>query len=389
MYDEQGNNATLRQSSQHKCPNCGAYLVYDPETQDMVCEHCNSKVDIQFNYNVNERDFVELEKAPRWSDGDNVECYRCSNCGANTVMSKGTIATACPYCGSPVVVDTEHLSYVKPDTAVPFQVTDDEARDGLLKWRKKRFLAPQDFRKHLAVDEMKGVYMPVWTFDSTTDTYYDGKLGRRRTRTVRRNGKTYTETYIDWFYVNGNIDMVFDDILIRGSNNVPEKDFSALKPFPQQLYVVYDDRYLAGYIADNYTVQPLDAYEQAKQRMRERIHSQILSMYHADVVGHLNLDVRISNRSFKYAMLPVYVTATKYRQKVFNQYISGVFGYDKQVKVSGRYPKSPWKIGALVLLGLGLLVGAYFIMRNTGAIDVDFSLLRGAKNCLTKLFFKV
>ena len=57
MYDEQGNNATLRQSSQHKCPNCGAYLVYDPETQDMVCEHCNSKVDIQFNYNVNERDF--------------------------------------------------------------------------------------------------------------------------------------------------------------------------------------------------------------------------------------------------------------------------------------------------------------------------------------------
>ena len=66
-----------------------------------------------------------------------------------------------------------------------------------------------------------------------------------------------------------------------------------------------------------------------------------------------------------------------------------VFGYDKQVKVSGRYPKSPWKIGALVLLGLGLLVGAYFIMRNTGTIDVDFSLLRGVGNYLTNVLSKV
>lgn len=384
MYDEKGNKATLRKSSQHKCPNCGAYLVYDPETQDMICEHCDSKVDIKFNYDVRERGFDELENAPRWSDS-NVECYRCSNCGASTVTDRDTLATSCPYCGSPVVVETEKRSYVRPDTAIPFQVTDEEARDGILKWRRKRILAPRDFRKHIAIDEMKGVYLPVWTFDSNTETFYNGRLGRRRTRTVRRNGKTYTETYIDWFYVNGTVNMAFDDILVRGNNNVPEKYFDKLKPFPQQLYVVYDDKYLAGYIADNYSVQPLDAYEQAKERMRNRIHSEILRMYNADVVGVLNLDVRIKDRSFKYAMLPVYITASKYRNKVFNQYVSGVFNANKQVKVAGRYPKSPLKIGLLIALGLALFVGAFLIMNRFGGFDnVDISFALGhVKNSLT------
>lgn len=380
------DNYTQQRSEQHKCPNCGAALVYDPKSGKLRCDHCETLIDFDQDDNVRERDFDELETNKEFWDSD-ITCYRCSNCGAVVVSPRTSLSTACPYCSSPVVIDDSTGSIVKPDSVMPFEVTVSDAAKRLLAWRKRRIFAPRKFRKMVGEESLKGVFVPAWTFDADTSTQYSGTVGYHRTRTVHRDGKTYTETYTEWRHVSGVIDMPFDDIFVRANNNIPENFFRKLQPYPQNKYRVYSDEYLAGYLADHYTVEPMDAFSQAQNQMRSQIRERIVSVHHADVEGQLDLDMEILSKTFKYMMLPVYIVATKYNNKVYNQYVSGVYSEDdkKQCKVCGKAPVSVWKVLIAVLLGLCVLAGfGYLVYRAmiSGEIDMgsdwefDFSYLK-------------
>ena len=337
-------------------------MVFSPQKGHLYCQHCQSVEEIQRDYNVRERDFAEMETIPTWQDSQ-VSAYRCQNCGAQTILSNTTIATSCPFCGSAVVVDSSALNSVKPDTVIPFETTPEQAQQAILHWRKRRVFAPGKFRKHVQIDSVKGTFIPVWTFDCDTDTSYSGTLGKRCTRTVTRNGKTYTETYIRWFPVSGTIRQLFDDIFINGTTNVPQSQVDRLHPFPQDKYVVYDDKYLAGYVADNYTVPPQDAFKTAQSVMKGVIENRIMQAHFADVKGTLHLNTRYLSRSFKYLMLPLYLTATKYNNKLYNNYVSGVANPKvNKIKVSGKSPVSWWKATLTAIAGLAAIAGiAYFL----------------------------
>ena len=298
-----------------------------------------------------------------WKE-DEVAVYRCANCGATSVLSRTTLATTCPFCASPVVLDEKAMGLVRPDSLVPFELSVKDAVSQLSVWKKRKIFAPNKFRKHTKEKSIKGVFVPVWTFDADTVSHYSGTLGKHRTRTVRRNGKTYTETYTDWFHVSGDINVAFDDVMIAGSNNVESKYFSEVKRIDKSKYVVYGDEYLAGYIADNYTVEPTQAYASAKNIMDKAIRDRIVSRYNADVVGTLNVKTIETSKSFKYMLFPVYVAATKFNGKVYNQYVSGFWSDREKRKagVSGKFPKSPWKVLLTVLAAVAAAVGLVFLL---------------------------
>lgn len=359
---------------QRKCPNCGASLIYDPTKRKLYCQHCKGYVDFEKSSDVRERDFADLFDFDKWDDKA-VSYYRCENCGANTVLPRSTLATTCPYCSSPVVLDEKKTGFVRPDTIEPFELSAEQAEQFLSRWARGKAFAPRDFRKGRKNVSIKGVYTPAWTFDLSTVTHYSGRLGHTRTRTVRRNGKTYTETYVEWFWVDDVIDNSFDDIFVSGNNHISVKDFNALDLTNQAKYRVYTDEYLAGYIADNYTVNPEIAYGTAINKANSAIYRDIMNRYGADHDGGLDIDTKVVDRSFKYVMLPVYVVSCKYRGKVYNQYVSGVYSKtdNTKVKVSGKAPVSPWKVLATVLAGLGLIAGLIaLVLCNAGSWSIDF-----------------
>lgn len=368
-------NYTQQDSSQHKCPNCGAPLRFDPQSGQLFCDHCESIVNFEQSADVQEREFDDLVTFQQTKNSD-VTCYRCSNCGATSVAARTALATTCPYCDSPVVIEDATGSLVKPDTVIPFELTPNEAADQLLTWRRRKFYAPRKFRKHVKENVVKGVFVPAWTFDAETSSDYNGQVGYHRTRTVRRDGKTYTETYTEWRHVSGVLEKSFDDIVIRANENITAHYFDKLKPFPQAKYRVYNDEYLAGYIADHYSLEPLDAFKQAKEVMQSAIRQAIVDLYNADEEGSMDLDMHVLQKSFKYLLVPVYIAATKYRNKIYNQYVSGVYCDDekKKSKISGKAPVSVWKVALTVLLGLSLvgLVG-WLVYKSylEGNMDLD------------------
>ncbi len=355
---------------QYECDSCGATLAFDGECGNLKCGHCGSVREVVRDRAVVERGFEELVAHAKWS-ASSVSCYRCDNCGATTVLNSATIATSCPYCKSPVVLDDSSIDSVRPDTAIPFNIGKSRANAELLNWRKKSFWAPKKWRTGISVDDMSSTYAPAWTFDSDTFSSYNGKVGYRRTRTVTRNGKKVTESYTEWRHVSGNIDMQFDDLMVRGNQHVAEKHFVKLMPFPQSHYVKYDDDYLAGHIADNYTVAPQDAYEAAQKTMRQAILSEIKLRHRADVMGDMNINTNYRSRSFKYVMLPVYVTATKYKSKVYPTYVSGITSGDNKVKVTGDRPISWIKVISAILIALIVIGGLLFGLDYAGVIRLE------------------
>ena len=94
--------------------------------------------------------------------------------------------------------------------------------------------------------------------------------------------------------------------------------------------------------------------------MSNILRQRILRHYDYDVVDYLSVSTKHENVTYKYVMLPVYVGNFTFRQKLYNFFVNGTTG-----KTYGKYPKSGFKIGTLILLGLGLAaVVAYFLLKG-------------------------
>ena len=172
-----------------KCPNCGAVMVYNPDTKSLYCPYCESEQDIEFTGFSEELSFDKIFKVDSNGWGNETHVVRCNNCGATQIISNSDISRICPYCGTTNVVETEEIPGLKPNGVVPFAFGNKDASTHVKEWGRKRWLSPKEFRKSLEREEMKGIYYPVFTFDSDTYSKYSGRLGIHYTERRRRNGK--------------------------------------------------------------------------------------------------------------------------------------------------------------------------------------------------------
>ena len=92
--------------------------------------------------------------------------------------------------------------------------------------------------------------------------------------------------------------------------------------------------------------------------MRGRLRSAILSGYSYDVVSSFHISMRCNDITYKYLLIPVYVGHCSWRKKLYNFFVNGVNG-----AVTGKAPTSPLKVTGLVVLGIAVIVGLYFLFR--------------------------
>lgn len=345
-----------------KCPSCGGNMVFDPATQQLYCEHCGGRVDFEKDDKVKEIDIEKaFEAADKWDDTVTV---RCDNCGAKVVISSSEVSTTCPYCGTAQIKKTEEIAGVRPNAVYPFTVTKDQAREYAKKWCRKRLFAPRKFKKQIAAENMKGVFQPCFTFDSETSSYYQGRLGKTRTRTVGSGKNRRTETYIEWRSVSGCFDRFFDDVTIAASSEFDQKKLDKVMPFNPSTITVYEKKYLAGYYANHYDKDIRDAWVEAKTIMDGVIRKAIIAQYDCDVVDYLNVQTEHDDVTYKYVLMPVYFLTYKYKKKYYGVYVNGNTG-----KVAGKTPVSFWRVLIAVLLGLGVVGGLIYLFVQSGLMN--------------------
>jgi hypothetical protein len=114
--------------------------------------------------------------------------------------------------------------------------------------------------------------------------------------------------------------------------------------------VPYADEYLSGFRAESYQVSLPEGFEAAKEVMAPVIEATIRRDIGGDEQQIHSKQTQYRRITFKHILLPVWLTAYRFREKVFRILINARTG-----EVQGERPYSAWKIAGTVLVGLAII----------------------------------
>lgn len=347
---------------QFPCAKCGARLGYKPGTTSLRCPYCGHENPIEAGVGeVAELDYsAQLGELAGRSATQERMTVKCGACAAEVSAPPNVTAFACPFCGTNIVAVAHSTKQVKPGALLPFKVTREEARGAFRKWLASRWFAPGKLKHRAGIDEtLSGMYMPYWTYDCQTRTAYTGARGdyyyTTQTYTAMVNGKPQVRTrqvrHTRWTGASGVVGNKFDDVLVNASSSLPVGLVTKLEPWDLKSAVAYQDEYLSGFIAESYQVDLVEGFAIAKGIMDPTIRGTVKRDIGGDEQRIDRMDVVYRGITFKHLLLPVWVSAYRYKGKVYRFLVNARTG-----EVQGDRPYSAVKI-TLAVLGVLAVIG--------------------------------
>lgn len=344
-----------------KCQNCGAILHYAPGTNSLKCEYCGTVNTIEEDvipqgiHPVDYSTFIaDLER--HTENTEQAVVVKCNSCGASTTMLPNVTADACPFCASPLVVQQgDATAMLQPHYVLPFIINDKDAATLFQQWMSKLWFAPSDLVKKVkdtSFRQLKGIYIPHWSYDTDTTTSYTGQRGEyyytTETYNVEVNGRTETRTrqvrHTAWYPASGVVGNTFRDVLVSASPSLPRKMAEILEPWHLDQLKAYDGRYLSGFRSELYQTSAQQGLTIAQKRMDPVICDEIRSDIGGDEQSISHYDVDYNNLGIKYILLPVWLSAYRYNNKLYHFVVNASTG-----EVTGDRPYSWMKIVGLIL----------------------------------------
>ncbi len=348
-------NATTEEATDKKCPNCGATVVYDPATLSMSCPFCGYSRKLpnpeDGGQDVEELDFESAKIRASLDWGENRKSLVCKNCGAETMFNSADTAACCPYCGSTQVMPVDNDENVMaPGGVVPFEITKEKAADLFKRWLKGKLFAPGEAKKTCEARNFSGVYLPFWTYDSQTTTSYSARLSFEKGSGDNRR--------VEYRTYNGIYEKFIDDEVVYASKKTDNPYVSKVSKFNFAKLRKYSPEFIAGFLAERYTVGLDDGWTTAKAQIKAELIDEIGQMekakHNADGISSVKTSTSYANVTFKYVLAPIWIAAFTFKDKVYNFVVNGQTG-----EVSGKSPVSPFKVAIAVAIALVVLYLIY------------------------------
>lgn len=355
--------------TQFPCAQCGAKVEFRPGSEALTCPYCGHENPIEaIDVVVEEIDYASV-LAGLASDEDTIEqqVVRCDGCSGETTLPENATAGACAFCGKDIVATARSTKQIKPKALLPFKITREAARTAFRSWVDGLWFAPNDLKRYSRMDtRLAGMYVPYWTYDADAHSSYTGQRGDAYyvtvTYTATENGKPVTRTRqerrIRWTWVSGRVFDRFDDVLVLASTTLPSKYANQLAPWDLGNLTPYQDDYLSGFQAESYHVSLPDGFATACGIMEGHIRSHVRRDIGGDEQRITSLSTRHEAITFKHVLLPVWMSAYRFKGKTYRFLINGRTG-----EVQGERPWSVWKIAFLVL-GILLAIAVIALIAN-------------------------
>ncbi len=318
---------------EYKCPCCGGAIEFNSDVQKMKCPYCDTEFEMEAlkqldrDLSIDKADEIEwdLGETTEWSNSEieGMRLFICKSCAGEIIGDENMAATSCPYCGNNVVVMGNFAGGLKPDLVIPFKLDKDDAKKAMSAHLMGKKLLPRVFKEENHIEEIQGVYVPFWLFNA--DAEARGRFSATKTKhwTDTRFAYTKTSTYS----VTRQATLSFENVPADASSKMDNALMDSIEPYDYKDAVAFQTAYLAGYMADKYDVTA----DESKERANERIKSSSLSSLRNTVSGYAsvkteNSGVSLSNPSAKYALLPVWILNTKWRDKNYTFAMNGQTG---------------------------------------------------------------
>ena len=322
------------------CPACNAVLNCEGMEGEATCPSCGAEFQMndlrayanQVNKKREDKMEWDTEAGGQWQVGeaDGLRIYGCKQCGGEIVADETTGATHCPYCGNPVVLSGHFSGLLKPDLVIPFKVDKKAAIAALQNHYKGKILLPRVFKDQNHIEEVKGLYVPVWLFDTDADAYV--RYRAIRTRTWSDSEYNYTATSHYAVIRGGGIG--FENVPVDGSTKMDDALMESIEPYDISGAVPFQAAYLPGYLADKYDVDAASSIERANKRIKNSTED----AFRSTVTGYTSVlteesSIQLENGRARYALYPVWILNTNWRGKKFTFAINGQTG-----KIAGDLP---------------------------------------------------
>ena len=358
---------------EYKCPCCSGKIEFNPDSQQMKCPYCDAEITVDAF--KEQEDDVQADSQMNWDipSGEwnqeeigNMQVYSCRSCGGEIIADQTTGASKCPYCDNPVVMTGQFAGDLRPDYVIPFKMNKDAAKSALLKHFEGKKLLPKVFRSQHQIDEIKGVYVPVWLFDADADASITFKAHKSK----RWNDANFNYHETSYYSAVRKGKMSFERIPVDGSSKMDDDLMESIEPFNFKNAVEFQTAYLSGYLADKYDVNS----EQSIERANERVKKSVEEAFKKTVTGYESVSIdknqiQLKNAEVKYALYPVWLLNISWNGTVYKFAMNGETG-----KFVGNLPLDKGQAVKKFLLIMTIIsVIAYLIL-----YVISISLLIGA-----------
>ena len=332
-----------------KCEVCSSLI----DEEDLFCANCGTEAP-----NREQRE----ERGGAAADSARVarHNFECSGCGASMSYDAGAEALRCPFCGSVDMHQRADAKILAPSRVVPFKLSRQEAEAAMRSWLGRGFWRPGDLARAANVVKMTPVYVPYWVFQATTHTYWTADTSQ-----------TPAGARGDWYPLSGEHRGSYAGLLIGASGALAPRETAAICPFDLSAGEPPERVDLENVTVEQFSLARKYARPLARGGLEQSEAATCQSRYVPARARNVHVNVRIESMSSEPVLLPVWIMAYRYQDKLFRFLINGQSG-----RATGQAPISFKKISiavaiaVLVFLFLLFLLGGFLSQAVGLGLDV-------------------
>ncbi|GAB5403763.1 MAG: hypothetical protein Aurels2KO_19940 [Aureliella sp.] len=271
---------------------------------------------------------------------------------------------SCPFCDSAFVAElpVQDSGRRRPEFILGFTVTPEQAREAFVEWLgKNSWLRPGDLARKAVTDKQRGIYLPFWHFAMRAQSRWSAEIGEHWYETEyytvkdsegKKHRRSRQVLRTEWFPLHGAFDRFHFGHLVPATVGITAEEAREIGPYPLSSLTRYRPYFLAGWMAEEYSVSPDEAALASKTEFERRQRAEISGFLPGDTQRGLHIDTEIESLESDLVLLPVYVLSYRYRGKQFRFLLNGTNG-----KVVGEKPWSSGRIAAIIFVVLAIAIG--------------------------------
>ncbi len=268
-----------------------------------------------------------------------VHRFECTGCGATLTWELEIQGLRCAFCGREALEERETVSVPPTRLIIPFQIDRTRAETIFRESVGRGIFRPGDLLRELAVKEMRGVYLPFWSFSADCHFYWTAD-----------SDATPQGSKAEWAPRFGEHDVWYEHLLIPASG--------ALSAYEMRRLGNWDPAQAVSWTPELVRDVPAEAFSVTRKRARPQALAELEKRVRADSLPKIpgrHRNVRVNPLYTKLEawplLVPVWIMAYEYRGRRYRFLINGQTG-----KIEGSAPVSPWRVLAAVALAVLLFL---------------------------------
>lgn len=340
-----------------RCNNCSGQLVFDPQKQMLVCDHCGGLFNPEDVSNAGTVSLIDKKAEPLneiygTDSKEFLDCYVyiCNSCGGEIFVNGTEASTQCIYCGSSTVVFSRLAKQKRPSGIIPFKISKKAAINAVRERFSKGIFIPKSI-KEFKPEDIRGIYIPYWIVNCI----------HKGTVVISAEVSNGRHSKIEYYGRAGQ--MRLSNLPLDASRMLSDDSSSRMEPFELNDMKNFNENYLLGFYSNISDV----TYGNLRRAADERADSYFNELAMKSVHGARKPKIHSSDqvtvidyKNMKYAMFPVWFITYTYKKRHNTVIVNGQTG---KVVCGVPWNKSLF-YSTLLLSGAVVSAVLFFLFRN-------------------------